>query len=435
MSKIAITLLLLGTAACVWQPTEAKPFFLLPPNFFVLTTRAPSTDIRSSSYTTSSSYEGNFQLPTAIISKKISFITSPLSILGGVGGGGAGAGGSIGGGCGIGFNLNATTTTSRPKTTAEPNNIFPTEASSSTKAPENNEGYSSISTEKSAIGDLENNEKLSTTTGTEKSVVYTEVEVNTATGDVNKDKEPTTSTERSVIDVAVVTNAATIDLANEINEPITSTEKTFAKKEGEASIVGNDFLNNNKQSKISSTEKMILDLREASTSVPINTKFESTTTSTTSAALIDNDNESTTKTDVNLPTESTATTDTFINIQPTVVAQLPAIITKTTANSEIGGTSAISKDSVTQIGANILDPENVRGGFEIITVGGKDDTEKAQTVITLSDGIGGTASGTKVTENSDYNDKPTDRKVNESHTETDNEIFPDHIANQYLPVA
>ncbi|XP_017485059.1 PREDICTED: cell wall integrity and stress response component 4-like [Rhagoletis zephyria] len=122
MSKLAIILVLFSTTTLVWHQTEAKPFLFLPPKFFVLTTRAPSTDSSASatSYSSSSaSLEtgGLFQLKTDIISRKLSLISSLLS----------GFGGSIGGSFGLGFKFNSVGGTRNPTTTTtttEPNVIF-----------------------------------------------------------------------------------------------------------------------------------------------------------------------------------------------------------------------------------------------------------------------------------------------------------------------
>ncbi|XP_012158911.1 uncharacterized protein LOC101461032 [Ceratitis capitata] len=121
MTKFAIILILLGTATVLWQQTEAKPLFFLQKNFFVLTTRAPSSDSRSSSSSSSFSASPSGGLLSGsggIISSKLGLFTGLLSGFGG------------GGGLGFANKFNAGTTTRRPRrpkkttTTTEPNTVF-----------------------------------------------------------------------------------------------------------------------------------------------------------------------------------------------------------------------------------------------------------------------------------------------------------------------
>ncbi|XP_011198339.2 uncharacterized protein LOC105222644 [Bactrocera dorsalis] len=394
MSKFAILLLLFGTTAVLWQQAEAKPFLFLPPNFFVLTTRAPSTDSTSSSSSTayssssstSSAFGGLFQLPMNLISHKLNFINSLLSSFsGGAGAGGSiGAGGNIGGGgklaasgkfggsFGLGFKFNAGTTTARPRTTTEEANI--------SFAPQ-----STTNTPKSTTGNSIDNSRDSTSTTTTDNSFVSSTKPNVEVSSISTTESSpaySSSTSKSIVDITAGVTSVGPTIVAEQPVVTETTEK-----------VTSNFATST-ESLVSSTAK--------STITPTTEKYSTEVDSTSETVL-------------------SSTIGTVNEDKPTVVAQTPAIVTTTEKVAE----------PLTFTTERIEDNGSIDGDV--------DRTDKPEAEVTTAS----VYSGDKGKETGGYNYEKHEVSNGVSgkgyayqkpRPDYDNEIIPSKPSNMYLPV-
>ncbi|XP_018786995.1 PREDICTED: probable serine/threonine-protein kinase dyrk2 [Bactrocera latifrons] len=401
MLKLAILLLLFGTTALLWQHAEAKPFLFLPPNFFVLTTRAPSTDSTSSlsstaysSSSTSSAFGGIFQLPMNIISHKLNFINSLLSSFNG----GAGAGGNIGGGgklaasgkfggsFGVGFKFNAGTTTLRPRTTTEEANIV-FSPQSTTNSPKATTGKT-----------IDNSRDSTSTTTTENSLASSTTENLFVSSTIEALSSSTTKP-----------NAE--DLNSSMTENSTSSSKSIV--DITAGVTSNGPTLVAEQPVFTETTEKITSNFVKSTESLVSSTVKSTITSTTEKYSTDIDSTS--------ETVFSSTIGTVIEDKPTVVAQTPAIVTATekvaepvtftTERIENNGSTDAYVDPTDKPEAEVTaasvysgDKDNETGGYNY---------EKHE----VSNGVSANGYG-----------------YQQPRPDLDNEIFPSKPSNMYLPV-
>ncbi|XP_012162320.1 mucin-5AC [Ceratitis capitata] len=351
MPKFVILLILIGTTTFLCSQTEAKPFLFLPPNFFTLTTRAPTTTANSLS--TAPPTNNLFQLPLTIIQRKLNFITNLVSSF------------ISGGNLQFGLKLNAGISTQRPSTTTEmspASSAFFRPVLRTTTAVLTNAPHSTVSSTERTTS--------SSTTATTTTTANRELSPINPNTETSEDYDQNHSTEKSIDNnfekVASTTNRildATTTTVDDL-KPITGTKNTVTTEKYSLNVdtTSEDTVSSRKEttstekpnteraenSFFTTTEKISLNLDSTSEKTVSSTKETSTREPvfTASTKSIENPEFTTTK----AASTADGTLNSIMNIstaEPLFTANTENVRTEISSTTE-GEFSSTTTETVTQ---------------------------------------------------------------------------------------